>query len=88
MNKPEDTQTQLKGDGNSNGESTLQVVKAFRSVVKNVVQVAGDLVVRVPGWGVIAAAVVGIVLIVAMAFLISHTLKKVSEDLTLCRFNN
>jgi len=70
MNRPENTEPRIQGDGNVVGdESTSQVIKAFRSVVKNVVQVAGDLVVRVPSWGLIAAAALiaaGIILAVAI----------------------
>jgi hypothetical protein len=69
MNDSRKPQSQVPSDGDIVGnESTSQVVKAFRSVVKNVVQVAGDLVVSVPAWGLLAAAVVFVVGLILSAF--------------------
>jgi hypothetical protein len=68
VDESKDTQPKIQGDGNVIGDkSTSQVVKAFRSAVKNVVQVAGDLVVSVPTWGLIATAVILVVGLVLAA---------------------
>lgn len=78
MNEPEDAQPKIQGDGDVAGDrSTSQVVKAFRSAVKNVVQVAGDLVVSVSTWGLIATAVILVVgLILAAAVFNIPTLRE------------
>jgi hypothetical protein len=51
MRKTKNARPSIPSGSNTQGnKGTFQVVNAVRGIAKNVVQVAGDLAIHVPGW--------------------------------------